>query len=79
MPYHIKSFALSDIGLVRKNNEDVWAEMPKHRFFVLADGMGGHPAGEVAAEKAASFLCKEVDNLFSLPTAPGTFSLPLIF
>lgn len=71
MAYHLKSFGSSDIGLVRKNNEDVWAEMPKHRFFVLADGMGGHPAGEVAAEKATSFLCKKVDRLFTPPYKPS--------
>lgn len=52
------SFAgLSDIGLIRQNNEDVWAALPELGFFALADGMGGHKAGEVAAKEAIDQLC----------------------
>ena len=39
----------SDVGLVRLNNEDVFAKLSKENFFILADGMGGRNAGEVAA------------------------------
>ena len=49
---NIKSFGLSDIGLSRANNEDVWVALPEIGFFALADGMGGHKAGEVAAHEA---------------------------
>ncbi|MDE3045575.1 MAG: serine/threonine-protein phosphatase [Verrucomicrobiota bacterium] len=48
----LNSFGLSDIGLSRSNNEDVWVAMPDIGFFALADGMGGHQAGEVAAKEA---------------------------
>ncbi len=54
-PLQIVSYGLSDTGLVRKNNEDVWGSLPQHHLFVLADGMGGHQAGEVAAREAS--LC----------------------
>jgi PPM family protein phosphatase len=57
MPYKVVAFGLSDIGLVRQNNEDVWAELPEEKFYVLADGMGGHQAGEVAAREAVNSLC----------------------
>lgn len=66
MPYRIQAIGLSDIGLVRENNEDVWASLPKQRFFVLADGMGGHQAGEVAARETVRFLCEAVDQKISI-------------
>lgn len=60
----VQSFGESDIGLVRLNNEDVWAQMPKEKFFILADGMGGHQAGEVAANEIVVHLCQFVKNLY---------------
>lgn len=47
---------ISDIGLVRDHNEDVWAAYPEYGLFVLADGMGGHAAGEIAADESVSYL-----------------------
>ena len=52
----IDSFGLSDIGTIRPNNEDVIASLPSHNFFAIADGMGGHKAGEIAAKEATSEL-----------------------
>lgn len=51
----MRSFVKSDIGLVRKTNEDSFAFEPPH-IFVVADGMGGHVAGEVASTTAASVV-----------------------
>jgi PPM family protein phosphatase len=56
----IESFGVSDVGLSRINNEDVWAQMPKEQFFILADGMGGHNAGEVAANETVCKLCQSI-------------------
>lgn len=47
-------FGISDLGLVRKQNEDVWSAVPEKGLFILADGMGGHKAGEVAAQLAVA-------------------------
>lgn len=57
---------LSDIGISRPNNEDVWAALPHLGFFALADGMGGHQAGEIAAHAAINSLCNSVQK-FSNP------------
>lgn len=58
---------LSDIGLSRPNNEDVWAAVPEMGFFALADGMGGHQAGEVAAKVAIEELCTAIQTPSSDP------------
>ncbi len=44
-----KVFGRSDVGKVRSNNEDAFLTTDKEGFFLVADGMGGHKAGEVAS------------------------------
>ena len=62
MSFKVSSCGLSDIGLVRHKNEDVWGEIPDKRVFILADGMGGHRAGDVAARKAVDTLIQVLQN-----------------
>lgn len=57
MLYQVSVYCISDIGLIRQNNEDAWKILKEERFFVLADGMGGHQAGEVASTEAVENLC----------------------
>jgi protein phosphatase len=59
----VQSFGISDIGLSRANNEDAWKEIPEKRFYALADGMGGHNAGEVASCIAVESICASIQNL----------------
>ena len=62
----------SHIGKVRKNNEDyckgeiIDTEFGSIGIFALADGMGGHKAGEVASSMAINHLTKEFDLLDSI-------------
>ncbi len=53
----------SDIGQSRVQNEDVWAALPECGFFALADGMGGHKAGEVAAKETLDFLLQSIKKI----------------
>jgi PPM family protein phosphatase len=50
--------ARTDCGRVRTNNEDCVAAMPDIGMAVLADGMGGHKAGEVASEMAVRSIAQ---------------------
>ncbi|MBY0529501.1 MAG: protein phosphatase 2C domain-containing protein [Rhabdochlamydiaceae bacterium] len=62
MEYNIESFGMSDQGLVRQNNEDVFEALIEKNFFALADGMGGHNAGEIAASLAIQFVCQKINE-----------------
>ena len=49
-----KFFGFSDVGKVRKHNEDSYLCNEKARLFLVADGMGGHASGETASQMAIS-------------------------
>ena len=44
-----RSASLSDIGLLRSHNEDACIELPEQQVWLVADGMGGHEAGDLAS------------------------------
>jgi protein phosphatase len=52
----VKACGLSDVGLTRVHNEDYFEIDPEHRLYIVADGMGGHSHGEVAAQLAVNAI-----------------------
>ncbi len=58
MPFQISAFGLSDKGVVRPKNEDAMAVEPSRGLALVADGMGGAPAGEVASALAVQEVCR---------------------
>lgn len=52
----MKSIVRTDVGRVRKQNEDSVYAADAQRLFAVADGMGGHRAGEVASSMAVEAL-----------------------
>jgi serine/threonine protein phosphatase PrpC len=49
LPRPLESSAVTHPGLERENNEDCYLSMPETGIWLVADGMGGHEAGEVAS------------------------------
>ncbi len=52
----------TDVGLLREHNEDSFALLDAHGLFVVADGMGGHRAGEVASRLATTTVTAFFDS-----------------
>lgn len=63
----MKSFYLTDAGKVRDHNEDsviIVKNSDNDYLMAIADGMGGHSAGEVASSIAISYLGKHFNETF---------------
>jgi serine/threonine protein phosphatase PrpC len=54
---HLKT----DVGMIREHNEDSACVDPRGAFFIVADGMGGHAAGEVASAMAVDEMRQALD------------------
>lgn len=62
---HVEGAAHSDVGRVRRENQDAFGVFPDLGCYVVADGLGGHRAGEVASRMAVDTLrdtLKELDD-----------------
>lgn len=64
LSHAIEMVALSDAGKLRRNNEDAVLANPRLGLAVLADGMGGHNAGEVASNMTITALGSELEHAF---------------
>lgn len=82
MPMYLEAVALSDPGKVHEINEDrafqqifQSSEDDAIGLFIVADGMGGHLAGEVASHWAVETLRRELADLFVPPDPRETMRL----
>ncbi len=63
---HFTCAARTDVGIVRSGNEDNYLMLAERGIFIVADGMGGHAAGEVASEMAVRTISREIGSLRGL-------------
>jgi protein phosphatase len=73
----IKSCGMTDVGLQREGNEDSFSVEDRFGLYMVADGMGGHLAGEVASRVAVEMINKSfskwsehvvpLDEIFGFP------------
>jgi protein phosphatase len=89
---HLRVGSATDIGRVRNHNEDVLLTFTADHhgdtardtlgLFILADGMGGHQAGEVASSLAARTVAREVLERVFVPYLihgrPDAVQTPLV-
>lgn len=61
-----KAYAITDVGRVRQNNEDACFSTDREGLFFVADGMGGHKAGEVASKMAKDLISARLLKTASL-------------
>jgi serine/threonine protein phosphatase PrpC len=68
MPLRLVVAGRTDVGMIRSGNEDNYDAQvtPERGAFIVADGMGGHAAGEVASEMAVQIVMREAAEIRDL-------------
>lgn len=75
----VKSAGKTDVGLVRKSNEDCIKILPEKNLYIVCDGMGGHNAGEVASGAACDLVAGLYSRFFDALLGDERLRLPRMF
>lgn len=59
-----KSVGATNVGRRRRGNEDAYVTDPARGIFLVADGMGGHAAGEIASELVATTVARALAEAY---------------
>jgi serine/threonine protein phosphatase PrpC len=70
------AFGATDVGLVRKSNEDNFLIDPEIGLIVVADGMGGHDGGEIASASAIIAVRDHIRAFLDASHAAAPAALP---
>ena len=73
-PLTLRSYGATDIGQRREANEDAFLQDDELGLWVVADGMGGHAAGEVASHEAIDTIHGMVRRGKQTPDLAGPFT-----
>src|SRR5258706_6277363 len=65
--------ARTDVGMRRNHNEDCYGILEDERLLLVADGMGGHAAGEVASGIATSEVGAFYQRVHGKPSEPWPY------
>ncbi|MBK9266663.1 MAG: Stp1/IreP family PP2C-type Ser/Thr phosphatase [Polyangiaceae bacterium] len=68
------AYGMTDVGLQRDHNEDSYAVLSEYGLYIVADGMGGHRAGDVASRIATDSISE-----FFRSTASDDATWPIAF
>lgn len=74
MSFKIDFAAATDMGKVRKNNEDSYLLAPELQLAIVADGMGGHNSGEVASSLAVKVTRDKFDSMRQTGMKPNPYN-----
>ncbi len=73
--FQLSYSGISDTGKIRKENEDDFLVMEKHRLFCVADGMGGQEAGKLASRTTLESVEKCMEYLHDTKDATMPYGL----